>query len=550
MQLEELRKLITGEVISEADTLAVHSRDASIFEVKPSLVIKPRDTEDLKKIVNFVAENKSNQPELSITARSGGTDMAGGPLNDSIILDFVAHFNKIIEVGELSAVTEPGVYYRDFEKATLGKGLLLPSYPASREICTIGGMVANNSGGEKSLAYGKTAKYVNELNIVLSDANEYVFRALSPDELEAKKSQNNFEGMVYRETYDLIESNYDLIRGAKPNVSKNSAGYALWDVWDRQRFDLTKLFVGAQGTLGLTTKIKFNLIKPKPISKLLIIFLQDIKSLGEIIKVVMQYKPESFESYDDHTFKLAIRFLPGLIKSMGGNFFSFALKFLPEFWLMLTGGIPKLVLLAEFTGDNESVIEEGIKKLQGELKAGFTIKTRIAKDRTDVQKYWTMRRESFNLLRKHVHGKRTAPFIDDIIVRPEKLIDFLPRLEHILSHYKNLIYTLAGHAGDGNFHIIPLMDLGDPTSRQTIQELSEKVYNLVIEFGGSITAEHNDGLIRTPYLERMYGREVYGLFEKIKHILDPQNIFNPGKKVGLPGQGESINYALDHICKN
>jgi len=176
-----------------------YSHDASIFEIKPSVVVHPQNTEDLKNLVKWVVGNKNSNSELSLTARSGGTDMTGGALNDSIILDFTAHFNKILEVGHnLSAgeagyaVTEPGVFYRDFEKETLSKDLLLPSYPASREICTVGGMVANNSGGEKSLRYGKTENYVEELHVVLSDGEDYVLKSLTPEELNQKKLQNNY----------------------------------------------------------------------------------------------------------------------------------------------------------------------------------------------------------------------------------------------------------------------------------------------------------------------------------------------------------------------
>lgn len=543
MDLEELKKNIKGETVNSIEDIAAYGRDASIFEVKPQAVVKPRDVEDLKKIIKFVAKNKAANPGLSLTARSGGTDMAGGPLNESIIVDFAAHFNRIIEVGDDWAVTEPGVYYRDFEKATLAKGLLLPSYPASREICTVGGMVANNSGGEKSLAYGKTENYVEELNVVLGDGEEYAFRALTPSELEQKKVQTDFEGKIYRELHELIEGNYDLIQKAKPQVSKNSAGYALWNVWDRQTFNLNKLFTGAQGTLGLITKIKFRLIKPHQHSKLLVIFLKDLKPLADVVSAVMKYKPEDLESYDNHTFKLAVQFLPEIIGKMRGNGLALLLKFLPELWMVISSGVPKLLLLAELTGDYPGQIASQVSQLQKEIRDKFHLKTRIASDQADAQKYWTIRRESFNLLRKHVRGKRTAPFIDDIIVRPEKLSEFLPRLNAILDQYPDLVYTIAGHAGDGNFHIIPLMDLAREGSRQEIQELSEKVYDLVIEFGGSITAEHNDGLIRTPYLAKMYGPEVYRLFEETKRISDPLNIFNPRKKVG-----GDLEYAMRHIA--
>ena len=154
-----------------------------------------------------------------------------------------------------------------------------------------------------------------------------------------------------------------------------------------------------------------------------------------------------------------------------------------------------------------------------------------------------MRRESFNLLRKRIKNKQTAPFIDDIIVRPEYLSDFLPRLGAILEPYsEKLIYTIAGHIGNGNFHIIPLMNLDDSETKKIISELMEKVYTLVLTFHGSITAEHNDGLIRSPYLKKMYGERVYELFEGVKKIFDPENIFNPGKKVG-----SSMEYALSKI---
>src|SRR3989344_4918053 len=188
MESREIKNLVGGEVLTNELDLTKYSHDASIFEVVPSVAVKPKNVDDLKKLVKFVAENKAANPELSLTARSGGTDMTGGPLNESIIFGF-ANFNKIIEVNEQGyTITEPGVYYRDFEKATLAKGWLLPSYPASKEICTIGGMIANNSGGEKSLKYGKTDNYVEELDVVLADGGEYTIKSLSPQELEQKKT--------------------------------------------------------------------------------------------------------------------------------------------------------------------------------------------------------------------------------------------------------------------------------------------------------------------------------------------------------------------------
>ncbi|MBI2674159.1 MAG: FAD-binding oxidoreductase [Candidatus Yanofskybacteria bacterium] len=559
----QIGEVVKGEVITDNNELKIYSRDASIFEIKPQLIVKPKDAEDIKNLVKFVGEHKSSNPGLSITARAGGSDMTGGPLNESIILDFTAHMNKILYVEERPphAVVEPGAFYRDFEKETLKKNLLLPSYPASRELAAVGGMVANNAGGEKSLRYGKTADYVEELNVVLSDGNEYVFKSLTSTELEQKKIQNDFEGEIYRQIHQLLITNYQLLKNAKPDVSKNSAGYALWNVVTSNGIDLTKLFVGSQGTLGIITKIKFRLIKPAKYSQLLVIFLKDLDKLGDLVNELNEYEPESVESYDDNTIKLAFKILPDLIKKIGiGVLF----RFIPDAWAIATKGIPKLVILAEVTphqrkqmpsatetaftvtgqaGESERDLKTRVQKIKQEIESKFKVRTRIASSKADIQKYWTIRRESFNLLRKHVKGRKTAPFIDDIIVKPQYLPEFLPELNQILDEYKAyMLYTIAGHPGDGNFHIIPLMNLEDEKSRQIIPELSERVYNLVIKYGGSITAEHNDGLIRTPYLEKMYGTEVYGLFEKVKDIFDPQNIFNPGKKV----RGD-LAYAIEHI---
>ncbi|MBI3274090.1 MAG: FAD-binding oxidoreductase, partial [Candidatus Colwellbacteria bacterium] len=199
-----------------------------------------------------------------------------------------------------------------------------------------------------------------------------------------------------------------------------------------------------------------------------------------------------------------------------------------------------LVLLAEFTGDTSEEVAKKLLDAKSALK-DLPIKMRVTKTERETKKYWTLRRESFNLLRHHMKGLRTAPFIDDIIVKPDKLSEFLPALNAILAQY-HLLYTIAGHIGDANFHIIPLMKLSEPKSKEIISELSEKVYKLVLDFGGSITAEHNDGLVRSPYLKTMYGDKIYRLFEETKRIFDPDTLFNPGKKVG-----SSLEYSLNHV---
>ena len=545
---EELRKVLRPEQVDESsDTLEKNSRDASLFVLRPEVVVHPKDAEDIKKLVHFVAEKKKTDPhsKISLTARAAGTDMSGGPLTDSIVVDMTTHLNRLIEVGSKAATVEPGMYFRDFDKETKKKGLELPSYTASREICTVGGMAANNSGGEKNLKYGKTARYVEELEMVLADGEVHTLKKLEGEALQRKLAEESFEGEVYRKMSRLLSTpeHRKIIEEHKPTVEKNSSGYALWDIGDGvHSMNLARLFVGSQGTLGLITKIKFGLVHPKPYSAMTIIFLNSLSELGEVVPEVLKYEPDSFESYDDHTFHLAVKYFPEFAVQMKSGIIGLGLAFLPEVWMLLTGGIPKLVLMVEFRAHSQAEALQKAQKLAAEVRHNKNhVGVRVAKNERGARKYWTIRRESFNLLRKKVRGQRTAPFIDDFVVNPMALPEFLPKLERILSAY-DLTYTVAGHVGDGNFHIIPLVDPKRSDTGKIIDELSHKVYDLVLKYHGSISGEHNDGFVRTPYVEKMFGKEMYGLFLQVNKIFDPYDVFNPGKKVGT-----TFSDALGHL---
>lgn len=557
---KDLKNLIEGDVEASDKVLDEYSTDASIFKVRPQVVVFPKNNKDLEKLVDFATERKKKGEKISLTMRSGGTDMTGGPLNDSIIVDVNRYLNEVKTVEKSRdkkdlkankyvkgyAKTQPGVFYRNFEPETLEKNLLMPSYPASREICTVGGMAANNSGGEKTLKYGKTEDYIAELDVTLADGNSYTLKPLNKEELEKKKSQDNFEGQVYRKVHKLLDENYEAIKNAKPDVSKNSAGYGLWNIWDKKEevFDLTQAFVGSQGTLGIINEIKYRLVEPEPHSKMLVMFLDNTSNLAEIVNEVLDYKPESLESYDDKTLKLVFKYFISFVKLLGfKNIFQLIWSFRPEMKLVLKGGFPKLVILAEFTGSDKEEIQKIAEKAEKSVSKFDSVSTHLVKDELEAKKYWTIRREAFNLLRNHLKGEKSEPFIDDLIVRPEKLPEFLPRLYEILDEYKDeMTYAIGGHSGDGNMHIYSIMDPSDPDVLDVIEEVSEKVYDLVIELEGSITAEHNDGLIRSPFLKQMYGDKIYNLFKEIKDIFDPEGIFNPKKKID-----SDFDYALDHF---
>ncbi len=538
-----LKPLFKGDIDTSDEILKKYSHDASLFEIRPRMVAFPKDSEDIKCLVKWVNENKVKDSTLSITARSAGTDMSGGAIGSSIIIDFTKYMSKIIEVSPDHAIAMPGCFYRDFDKETKKVGSYMPAFTASREINALGGMVGNNSGGEKAIKYGKTENYINSLKVILSDGHEYEIKPLNRAGIEGKIKQNDFEGELYKKIYNLINNNYEKIVSAKPDVSKNSAGYYLWNVFDRNtgNFDLCKLIVGSQGSLGIVSEINFRLVPFEKYSNILVVFLPSLNDVSKLITEILPFKPDSLETYDDKSMFLAVRFFFDFFKQLGfWGAIRLGLQFIPETWMITLGGIPKLILMIEFAGQTEEGIKEHLVQVRDKIKH-FGFHMHIAHSSAEADKYWRIRHESFNLLRKHTKGKRTAPFIDDIIVKPEYLPAFLPKVKALLDAYK-LDYTVQGHLGNGNFHIIPLMDLNSPFSSDIILELSEKIYSLVKEYHGSITAEHNDGIIRTPYLKQQFGEEIVKLFEETKNIFDPLNIMNPGKKVF--GTFEDIRKAI------
>jgi len=524
------------DLYKDEETLGKYSTDSSIFEIRPLGVFYPKNSEDISTTVKYAAQNN-----LSITPRSAGTDMTGAAIGEGIILDVSKYMNKLISLEE-TAVVQPGMFYRDFEAETLKKGLLLPTYPASREICTVGGMVANNAGGELELTYGPINKYVKKLKVVLSDGNEYTFTALNKAQLNKKLAQKDFEGNIYSNVDNLIENNREIIEDARPKTSKNSTGYDLWEVWDGNKFDLSKLIIGSQGTLGIITEAQFSLIKPKKSHVLLVISLSDLTQLDQIVKKVLEYKPEAFECYDDQTLKLAVDHAWDISKNFKNS------NRIAAFFSLLSDRmkpLPNLVLLANFASDSKEEAQKQAEAANNALKS-LNLNSEIKSSEKEQEKYWLIRHKSFGLLMKYSKGKKASSFIDDIIVRPEYLSEFLPKLNALIEPYKDkMVYTLAGHIGNGNFHIIPLMDLTREDVRAVIPELMEKVFKLVFEYQGSMSAEHNDGLIRGPFLPEMYGRDLYQLFKKVKEIFDPQNIFNPHKKTDA-----TFEYSLDHMIKS
>jgi FAD/FMN-containing dehydrogenase len=529
-----LQKQIQGEVVYDEETLQKYSHDTSLFEIKPLAVVYPKTSLDISNIIKFVQDNKFTIPHLALTPRSGGSDMTGGAIGQGLIIDVTRYFNQFeIDAASLSAHVQPGVFYRDFEPKSLKDNLIMPVYPASKNLAAFGGMISNNCAGEKSLQYGQMRDFVTSIKVVLSNGKEYEFKELSFDQVqEIINGKDEFLAGIYRRVFHMVEQNYEFIQNAKPKTSKNSSGYALWRVMDKEKqtFNLAHLFIGAQGTLGVVSDAHIRLVEQKPFEKIITVFMSSWNPLPKLVNDLLIHKPESLEVFDDTTLKLGLRFFPQIAKRIGQPLFKFLVSFIPEFFIgvrML--GLPKLIMLIELSANTQEELDQKVYATEASLKDNKVI-FRTIPTVEEAEKYFVVRRESFNLLREKVKGKNTAPFIEDFCVLPEKLPQFLPELLAILKKNK-IAVNIAGHAGNGNLHIIPLVDLKDPKERAKIVVVAKQVYELIISYGGTITAEHNDGIMRTPFVKEMFGERTYLLFKEVKNIFDQNNIFNPGKKV-------------------
>lgn len=527
--MDQLMPVFRGDIHTQADELKRYSRDASIFEVTPAAVVAPTSVEDVKRLVEFASRRTLDGTHTSLTARSGGTCMSGGPLTEGIVVDMPRHLNGVgtIDTTARRVTVQGGAWHKDLEDAATAAGLLFAPYTSSHDICGIGGMIGNNASGEKSIKYGPTSDNVASLKVVLSDGNEYEFGPLSRQEVEAKKQLPTFEGKLYREITQLLDTYAQTIADNHPRTVKNAAGYALWELWDRhqQTFNMARLFVGAQGTLGITTEAELKLVKLPKVSRMIVTPITDLKTLPDVVRTAMSFEPAACETFDHYTYDLAKKYHPDHAHRAH-----------------VADG-KHMVILSVYEGDDQHATDVTAGRAKETLE-GKGYETFWIDDPATIDSFLTIRRKSFKMLLENPTGtNRAMAFLEDTIVPLERYDEFLVRLEEILHDY-HMTYTYAGHIGAGSIRLVPLVDMEQPGAAERIMELETRVNDLVLEFGGSISVDHNDGIIRTPYLDKQFGPEMTALFAQVKQLFDPLNIFNPGKKVS-----GSYDYALAHIIR-
>lgn len=538
-----LQEHLIGEVMTTPDARRYFATDSSIFSLPPAIVVYPRNENDVRKTARFTWQLAERGRVIPMTARGLGTDQSGAAIGSGIMLVFPAHMHRILEFeGKSGDVNvEPGIVYGKLQQALHTHNRFLPPYPASLEYSTVGGAIANNAGGERSVKYGSTRDYVKRLRVVLANGEIIETRRLNRRELNKKLGLNSMEGEIYRQLDKLLEENHETVSKTVLGVSKNASGYNLADVKNRDgSFDLCPLLVGSQGTLGLVTEATLATRPHNPTTMLVVAFVDDLSVAQELLLELQKFSdaPAAVEMVDNNLLELVKTDNPGLLEGL------------------LETHLPKVMFLIEYD-DSSDRLQKRLAKKTVKLLKHYQVAFRVESDSEAKERFWKIRQSASSVLVQNQTGAKPLPVIEDGVVPVEKFQEFLTGIYNLFAT-QNLPMSVWGHAGSANLHVQPLLDLSQVGDRQKLFKLIEDYYALVVSLGGSTTGEHGDGRLRGPVLRQLYGEEVYNLFAQVKQIFDPYGTLNPGVKIGvtledikpLLRQEYDLAHLYDHLPHN
>lgn len=531
-----LQEHLVGEVMTGTDARLYFATDGSILQLAPALIAYPKNENDVRKTARFSWQLAERGRVIPITARGAGTNQTGAALGSGILLVFPAHMNRILELDTKanSVTVEPGINYGKLQQTLYTHGRFLPPYPASLEYSTVGGAIAENVSGEKSVKYGDTKGYVKSLRVVLANGEVIEAARLGKRELSKKLGLATFEGEIYRSLDTLLEEQHELLVQLDRNVSINNAGYGLGDVKRKDgSFDLTPLIVGSEGTLGIITEA---VLATEPYDSQSTLLMAHFDSLEQAQTAIMELVnlsdlPSAIELVDGNVLEQVNNLNPNLLKEVAK----------PPY--------PLLTLLVEFDGDKQA--KKRAKKAEKILEKQAA-SLQVSHDPEQQQAFWKLRQATSTLLAQNAGLVRPVPLFD-AAVPLDRLREYIDGV-YGLMEANNIPPALWGHAGQGNLHFQPPLNLGQVGDRQKAFRLMDDYHALIIKLGGTISAASGDGRLRTPYLEQMYGPELYALLQKVKQIFDPYGTLNPGVKFGSSLDDIKAmvrnEYDIDHAYNN
>lgn len=500
----DLTGLVEGEVRCDDVFLQLYASDASIFEIRPLAVVRPKAVEDVVRVVKYAAEER-----IPIHARGAGSGVAGESLGPGIVIDFSTYMRRILHVDDTTVRVQPGVVLAQLNRFLLTRGRLFGPDPATRSITTLGSVLALDGAGSHWLKYGSARHKVVSMQVVLATGD--VIEAFQHPIPADDATELTPLGELVRRVAGLAKREAAVIEERRPKTLVNRSGYHLHDIIHNGELDLARVLVGSEGTLGLITEAT---IRTDPLPKfrgLALLFFDRLESAARGAAEIREMDIAACDLMD--------RRLLALAREIDGRYD----RILPR--------DAEAILIVEAQADSESELRaslEGVvRKLQFDLRLAFD--SRTTTDRSDRDLFWKMARRVVPSLYKVSGAERPIPFVEDIAVPPEELASFLPQLQGILRSH-DVTASFFAHAGHGQIHLRPFLNLASDLDVRKMQGLATDIYNAVIARGGTISGEHGDGLSRTWYVKEQYG-PLYDVFREVKRIFDPENLLNPGKIV-------------------
>lgn len=524
--LDELTRLVKGDVFADRSTRLIYSTDASAYQEMPLAVVRPRDVQDLRLLVSFARRH-----QLPLIPRGAGTSLAGQVVGRGIVVDVSFSLNKIIDINPVEkwVMVEPGVVLDELNLAVKSHGLFFGPETSTSNRCTLGGMVGNNSCGSHSLVYGSTRDHLIEVHGVLSSGDEVVFRQLTPQEWAQKCRLNTHEGSIYR-FFKAMLDDADVATSVQasfphPSIHRRNTGYAIDLLFGQQGgINLSALMAGSEGTLFMITRVKLGLVPlPPPVSGLVCAHFATLHQAIEANLVALNHHPVAVELMDKKVLDLT---LDNIVQRQNRFFIE---------------GDPQALLIVELVGQSVDEVREKAQLLTADFQSkqkGYAWPLLMGRD---IRRVWDLRKAGLGVLSNMPGDDLPVPVIEDTAVRVEDMAAYLADINQMLTHHgRDCVFY--GHIGSGELHLRPVLNMKQPDDVRLFRRIATDTAAIVKKYRGSLSGEHGDGRLRGEFIPSMVGEQVYALFRQVKEVFDPKNIFNPGKIIDTPPMDQHLRY--------
>ena len=537
-----LTEQIAGEVRFDRYSKALYSTDASLYQIDPIGIVIPKHKEDVIRTIHIAYDR-----DLPVLPRGGGTSLAGQTVGEAIVIDMSKYMNGIIEVNveERWARVQPGVVLDELNQHLMQHNLMFAPDVATSSRANVGGMIGNNSAGAHSLIYGKTIDHVMSLDLLLANGEAITVEPISLDELEAKQHGDSRESHIYREICRIASENEDEVRQRFPRVLRRVAGYNLdefvadagskdltpyrRDGCDADRpFSLAKIVIGSEGTLATILEAKINLVPTPKMTALNVLHFRTLIESMEAMQLILECRPTAVELIDRSILDMTKDSLE----------FSRLRTFVQD--------DPGAILAVEFYGESESELLDKLDALEQKMKSvglGYAfVRCMKADEKTKV---WDIRKAGLGLLMGARSDYKPVGFVEDAAVAIEHLPEYVRRFEKIVADHDTTASYYA-HASVGLLHNRPVINLKKEEDIEKMHSIGQHVRDLLMELGGAMSGEHGDGLVRSEWIESMFGPQIYQAFREVKAAFDPTGIMNPGKIIDAPPMTQNLRFGSSY----